>query len=59
MFTFSSFKQAIETFLAAPINNDLDKFKLTKREWDALKDFEMILAVRTFTGSLIVGSSVS
>ena len=52
---FSLFKQVIEIFLAAPINNDLDKFKLTKREWDALKDFKMILAVNSFTGSSVVG----
>jgi hypothetical protein len=41
--------QAIDHFLASPVNSDIAKHRLSDVEWAALQDFEVILGVYTLS----------
>lgn len=41
----TQFKQAVDHFLALPINKDLAKHKMTDMEWSVLSDVQVVLEV--------------
>ena len=48
--------QAIDHFLALPINNDLAMHRMTFMQWSVLADFQVILEVQPSSGALPIGA---